>query len=379
MAKSISKNKAAGFGCVLLPFVFFVMGSVMFYFGFGRGMWKVVQARGWTPVPCTMINSEVRSYDDTYSIEVQFFYHIGDQKYEGSRYDFVDGSSSGYDSKAEIVRQIPPGSRTTCYFNPANPGEVVLERGFTGEMWFAAIPLLFAVIGLFGLYFVVQGKRNVVKAETGKADIDVVPQHGSKKGAGPVGKFIGTALVAAFWNGIVSVFVWKIVESWRSGDGEVFVTIFVTPFVIVGLVLIWSVVASFLALFNPRVIFNVIPDRVPLGGSLDLQWKWSGNTTRISQLIVRIEANEEARWRSGKNAQSERHVFFTKELLNTTSSSMIQNGFLSVRIPDDLMHSMDTGNNKIVWTVFFEGNIKNYPDVEESIEITVLPHSSRGF
>ena len=51
----------------------------------------------------------------------------------------------------------------------------------------------------------------------------------------------------------------------------------------------------------------------------------------------------------------------------------MKTGILSIPIPEDSMHSLDTGNNKIVWTLYLEGDIKRWPDVQDSFEITVLP------
>ncbi len=67
-----------------------------------------------------------------------------------------------------------------------------------------------------------------------------------------MGKLIGMILIAAFWNGIVSVFLWQIVLSFRRGDPEWFLCLFMTPFVLVGLGLMAGVVYFLLALANPR-------------------------------------------------------------------------------------------------------------------------------
>jgi hypothetical protein len=63
----------------------------------------------------------------------------------------MGGSSSGHSGKANIVRQHPPGQKTVCYMNPTDASEAVLERGFTRDMWWGAVPLLFVLIGAGGI------------------------------------------------------------------------------------------------------------------------------------------------------------------------------------------------------------------------------------
>jgi hypothetical protein len=48
-------------------------------------------------------------------------------------------------------------------------------------------------------------------------------------------------------------------------------------------------------------------------------------------------------------------------------------GSVTIHIPEDTMHSIDTGNNKIIWSLWLEGSIPDWPDVSEYYEFTVLP------
>jgi hypothetical protein len=48
-------------------------------------------------------------------------------------------------------------------------------------------------------------------------------------------------------------------------------------------------------------------------------------------------------------------------------------GDVGFAIPDDTMHSFEAQNNKIDWELAVEGEIKRWPDVKSSFEITVLP------
>jgi Protein of unknown function (DUF3592) len=375
MQKSITQKasaKGGTCGCFAFGLIFFLFGGAFFALAFGRGFLKLVEAREWTPTPCTILSSEVQSHGDTYSVEVRFSYNVNEHNYESTRFDFVEGSSSGYDSKAKIVRQIPAGTRTTCYVNPKDPADAVLERGFTNEMYFAGIPLLFAFIGLAGMYFAITGRLGA-GTPSGAQKVAALPAGGTKRKSSRWGSLAGIIFIAAFWNGIVSIFLWQAVQSWKAGRAEIGLSLFLIPFVLIGLGLIVAIFYQFLALFNPVAELNFIPLEVRLGQSMQLSWKFRGKVDRISQLRIRLEAREEATYRRGTRSYTDTEVFLKKDLFQTTNTYNISTGSISIPIPEDSMHSLDTGNNKIIWTLYFEGDIKNWPDVAETYEIKILP------
>ena len=375
MEKSLTQKpagKSGARGCFLFGLIFFLFGGLFFWLAFGRGFVKLVQARDWMPTPCTIVSSEVKSHGDTFSVEATYKYTINGLEYQGDRYDFVTGSSSGYDSKAAVVAQIPPGTNTTCYVNPADPKDSVLERGFTNEMYFAALPLLFAFIGLAGMYFAIAGKFGS-PGVAGRTQTAALPAAGTKKSSSRWASLIITIFIAAFWNGIVSVFIWQMALGWKSGQHPIGLTLFLIPFVVVGLILIGAIFYSFLALFNPVAELVFMPSSVRLGSSTQLNWKVRGKVERIRNLTIRLEGREEAHYRRGTRSYTDKEIFYKKELFQTTSSFNMSTGSINISIPRDTMHSLDLSNNKIIWTVYFVGDIKGWPDVEETYELAVLP------
>jgi uncharacterized protein DUF3592 len=376
MEKSItqkSAGKSGTWGCFAFSLIFFLFGFGFFWLAFGRGFVKLIQARDWTPVPCIIVSSEVKSHGDTYSIEATYSYKINDHLYQGDRYDFVEGSSGGYDSKAAVVARIPPGTNTTCYINPKDANESVLERGFTNEMYFAGLPLLFAFIGLAGMYFAIAGKLGSSGIVPQPKSASQLPVAATKKKGSRWGSLIITVFVAAFWNGIVSVFVWQMVHGWKSGQHPIGLTLFLIPFILVGLFLIGAIFYSFMALLNPVAELVFMPPSVRLGSSTQLSWKIRGRVERIRKLTIRLEACEEATYRRGTSSYTDKEVFYKKELFQTTTAFSMANGSVSISIPRDTMHSLDLSHNKIIWTVYFEGEIKSWPDVSETYELSVVP------
>ena len=86
-----------------------------------------------------------------------------------------------------------------------------------------------------------------------------------------------------------------------------------------------------------------------------------------------LEGREEARYRRGTDTHTDTHVFHRATLREVGESMSVARGTTSLRIPDDTMHTFTADNNKIVWTIKMHGDIKRWPDIDESFDITVTP------
>ena len=386
---------------ILIAFfgVFFLTGAAVFFFTFVRPVLRIIDARGWERTSCVVISSEVTRHSgskggSTYSVNILYSYEVKGREYRANRYNFMGGSSSGYDGKAAIVNRHPPGAKTFCYVNPRDPTDAVLEPGVTADLWFGLIPLVFVVVGVGGLYFTLRSKKQdgaslspqveermrrffPGAANSGRPlvrdEAEASPSRVLKPQFSPGAKLLGIICVAAFWNGIGSVFVWQVIQSWRKHNPEWFLTVFMIPFVAIGLVMIGYVFYMFLSLFNPRPRLTVTPGDATLGGPLDVRWELSGRTDRISRLSVRLEGREEATYRRGTSTSTDKSVFAKIELFNTTDRAAIRSGQARVVVPPDLMHSWASGHNKIVWSLQIHGDIQWWPDVKEEFPFTVLP------
>jgi hypothetical protein len=399
-AQSISQRASpakAQWGASIFFLLFLLMGSVMSYGFFVQPMLKILEARHWPSVPCRVLSSQVQAHrgnkGSTYSVDIFYRYEFNGREFKGNRYHFMGGSSSGYRGKQVIVNHYPPGANTLCYVNPEEPTEAVLERGFTADMWFGLIPLVFVAVGAGGLIFNYR-KRGQSTPGGGAMARSISETGGSARGsarawlptgtsdpirlkprASPWGKFFGVIAVALFWNGIVSVFVGEAVHGWRTGRGEWFLTLFMVPFVLVGLALLGGIVYCFLALFNPRPRLEVTPGAVPLGAELRVDWAIAGRVEKLERLSVRLQGREEATFQSGKNSRTETSLFADVPLLDTTTVPEMRSGNKTVTIPAHLMHSFAGKNNRIIWSLRVDGQIPHWPDVKEEFPVTVLPAS----
>src|SRR5690606_7770662 len=86
-------------------------------------------------------------------------------EHHSDRYHFMSGSSSGRSGTQAVVDRYPPGSEAVCYVDPNDPTQAAIERGYTADLLYGLIPLVFASlrVGLF-----VAGLRVGRKAGTGR-------------------------------------------------------------------------------------------------------------------------------------------------------------------------------------------------------------------
>ncbi len=189
----------------------------------------------------------------------------------------------------------------------------------------------------------------------------------------PAGKLIGAIVFALFWNGIVSIFVAQVVQGFRTGHPSWLTTIFMVPFVLIGVGVVGLVVYQFLAMFNPRPTLELSSTMIPLGGAAELRWRLSGNIHRIGSFVVTLRGRESATYRRGTKTHTDTNTFYEMELYRTSNALDIASGQVGFVMPDDTMHSFEAENNKIVWSLDVHGDIERWPDVKESFTIAVLP------
>jgi len=393
IAAKARRSKGRGKGVLTIFFaIFALVGAGMLYPLLIRPIAKTLDARNWPETPCKILSAKVGSHssDDgtTYSIDIFYEYEFQGGQYKSSRYGFIGGSSSGSSGKAKVVNSYRKAKNPVCYVNPKNPAEAVLKRGFHAGLLIGLIPIPFFAIGAGGLIHTFRSKKRRRKStidqwlpDTGttstfesqlatgwdSAPIILKPKYS------PLTKLLGAIAVAAFWNGIVSIFVVGTIRDFQRGHSDWFGAVFMIPFVLIGLAIIGYVVYQFLALFNPRPTLRLGPGTIPLGGAAELQWSFSGRTSVISRLKITLQAREEATYRRGTKTHTDKNTFFDLEIIETRQRNEIASGQVGLIIPADTMHSFEARNNKIIWTINVHGDIAKWPDVKESFKITVAP------
>ncbi len=150
-----------GVGSRLFITVFF-----LFFFGMGSVFaWLVareavagVRTWMWPKAECQIIRSNVRETDSRgrktgdFYINVEYQYAFKGQNFVSDQFRLRAAAYQDYGKVERLVQGFPTGARTTCYVNPKQPAEAVLERG---SLLFPALiffPLIFVGIGAIGIY-----------------------------------------------------------------------------------------------------------------------------------------------------------------------------------------------------------------------------------
>jgi hypothetical protein len=386
---------AAGVG-----WLFAAAGGVMGWFFVFVPFSSVVDARDWSHERCTVEHSSVVSHrsDDgtTYSVDILYRWDRGMGTERSSRYSFFGGSSSGYDGKREIVGRYPVGSEVACLVHPTRLHEAVLEPGLTAHAWIALLPGVFL---LFGLGLIVGGSRHRARRERMRAQAElgrtpfpaddpvfgVLPAFEITSGptrlvasATRFKRLAGVLFAAVFWNGIVGVFAKQAWDDLQRGKPEWGLMLFLVPFVLVGVALVFGVVHALLALRNARPVVVASTSTPRLGDRVDLQWRFEGRAARVEHVRLILKGSEKATYRVGTNTHTATDEFLKQVLVDLPAPACTLGGSVSVTLPAGAMHSFKSDHNEIVWELALEGEIPRWPDVCESYPITVLPGRAKS-
>lgn len=400
-------------GCLLFSLPFFLAGAALIYFlGLSPAL-KIMRASSWDATPCVVTSSKVASGSDgdTFAVEIHYTYTIDSKQYQGARYSFFTGYSSGYSSKDEVVKQNPAGKTATCYVNPLDPSEAVFHRGLTWDMLWGLFGVPFFLAGVAGPLMVarsfIKERRRRVAAQAnplawpsfdamhspsalsttqGGSPIQSSRAYAAASGVAsapasfgrvvlepamtPARRLLVITVIAVFWNGIVSIFVGVLIKEWGRGNVEWVMALFLSPFALIGLLLLFGVAHGFLALFNPRPKLTIASRQLRPGESTDLDWQFSGSIGRVRRLRIYLEGREEATYRRGTDTSTDKHVFATIEIANKPTADP---GRATFEIPRGTIHSFKSDNNKIVWEIHVQGEIRFWSDVDETFEIEIVP------
>jgi hypothetical protein len=379
--KKQNKPRSKTFG-IFFGGMFFGMGAFFCWMGAINPLIKSLTSDNWIQTSCIIDSSEVESHrsDDgtTYSVEISFHYTVDGQRYQSDTYNFDSSSSSGRSGKAEVVARYPVGTEHICWVNPDDATKAVLSRDIPSIVYFV-IPFtsIFMVIGL-GVLLGTAGllpKKWTLKFSNRhkRVSTEASGTQQLKPSSSGIGRVFAITFAACFWNGIVGIFLMQVVKSYRNGDQDWFLTIFLIPFVLIGIAIIFGIFHSLLALTNPKLEVTLSESSPALGDSVQLEWSATKPLTKVRHLKITIEGMEAATYRRGTNSVTDRSTFYREILLELDRPATQQRGTIELNIPVDSMHSFDSGNNKIVWQLCVDGEIPRFPDIKDRYPLTVRP------
>lgn len=391
------KESKKGTGCAVMFFaVFGLAGSAFMYFMVIAPLMNLSDSSDWVETPCVITSSQVHvnrdSDGDTYRIDIHYKYKVFNKQYEGERYNFVVGSSSGKKAKQKVVNQYPVGKKTMCFVKPEDPTQSVIKReffsgGFSDLLYL--LPLIFVFIGFGGIIIVLWPRKtkSVTAISENSSSIQIsydseITKYVRPEPTGPLTlkskntplkMLLALLFFALFWNGIVSIFLMEVIEGWRKGDADWFLTLFFIPFGLVGIGLIGGVFYSLLGMFNPKAVLTIEESVIPLGSNVQLLWQIDGNAGRFNKLKLSLIGQESVTYRRGTNTVTDKTTFHNQTLFESFDSAEMTGGTIDFVIPLNTMHTWEANNNKIFWQLIIEGDIPNWPDMKSEFDIKIVP------
>lgn len=153
--------------------------------------------------------------------------------------------------------------------------------------------------------------------------------------------------------------------------GAIFSNLVIFVFAIVGLGLILLSLYLFLKLFNPKFSIELLNNKICLGDELKFKVLCRSNLKNIEHFSISLVGMESAIYSIGTNTETEKHIFFEKDIpVNGKLDQMIGSVY-SVKIPLDKMHSFKANHNAIEWKIVIKGEIAMYPDIDSEFIIKV--------
>jgi hypothetical protein len=141
-------------GRVAITLFIAALGLMTYVFSV-RPLLLFASAAHWREQPCTIVASRVRrSHSDGrtgYAVEIVFRYQVDGRAQASGDYDLVANAALSHADAADIVRRYPPGAQATCYVNPRDPTQAVLDRSLPDATPFGLIPFAFLIAVVWGL------------------------------------------------------------------------------------------------------------------------------------------------------------------------------------------------------------------------------------
>ena len=162
-------------GCIAMafPFIFMIIGLVLFYFGIS-GVFEAVGSNYWQTVPGKIIASNIisggKNNSTVYSAYIKYEYKVKDVIYSGNRISYGDYISVNQSRAKEIVDKYHSGTDVTIYYKVNDPVVSVLEPGAKLQTFF--LPLSAFAIFILGLFAFLANKRANQRAVEYQAEDD---------------------------------------------------------------------------------------------------------------------------------------------------------------------------------------------------------------
>jgi hypothetical protein len=181
----------------------------------------------------------------------------------------------------------------------------------------------------------------------------------------------------AIWNGVTGTFVFLIASDFLHGHGNWLAVLFISPFALIGLLVIYGFIYSLLGLLNPKFEITLDSDDVRVGDRLAGRWRTTFGASRVKKLKVILQGIEESRYTRGTSTYTDTSIFAQIVVHETKLPREIEKYSFDVAIPKDTMHTLEGDSNQIIWSIVVQGEIPFWPDLAEELAIHMKPMAAR--
>ncbi len=333
--------------------------------------------------------------------------------YRGLHYDVHRTYSSGREDAQAILDRFAlydaaKDNRYPCWYDPANPGNCVLVRGYPWMAWLVfTVPLPFIVIGAGGLIYTVfrwgkSAERRAASARrAAERDLfgggrrrkpislcspgaDMTNSPGTKlkfrlpMANSPGWALFGTLAFCVCWNGVVLAAA-ILLGGRLTGQSKWLSLLFMIPFLSIGLVAVVLFFRQLLIAAGIGPTLVEISDH-PLypGRRYRVVLSQSGRL-KVNSLRVSLRCEETATYRQGTDTRTESREVYRQELLRREGfriqSGLPFEGEIELDLPGGAMHSFAAQHNEINWTLVIEGDLNGWPDYRRAFPVIVRPNA----
>ncbi|MFM8892769.1 MAG: DUF3592 domain-containing protein [Planctomycetia bacterium] len=314
--------------------------------------------------------------------------------------------------RAAAVRRLEAwrlGAETVCWYDPSDPGTVVLERGYNWWLWLLSLLLPGALVLIGGLGLA-RGLRT-----WGKSDEHLAASAGLAEMLDPLAQptptapgypgvpicddlvnspgtilryrlpiespenwtLAGFGLFALLWNAVLAVLAVGAGVDLLGGKIDWWLLGLLVPFSAVG-------IAGVVLFFRTLVLSTAIgPTQVEIsdhplfpGGSYDLLIA-QGGTGIFRTLEVAVELEEQATFRQGTDTRTEQCIVWRRDLVSLCDVVVEPDrrfeARASVEIPANAMHSFTSAHNAVRWRVVVRGTAERWPAFSRVFPVVVFP------
>jgi hypothetical protein len=315
-------------------------------------------------------------------------YSAGGRRYRVWTYDATGMFTNLHDSNRAVLQQFEKGQRYPCWYDPDDPEHAVLTRSLSWWGLLVLIPLTFAVVGGAGLIAIHRTRGTMLEPASGVPDYRGLPAlpplpsgreltYRLASSSSPGCSLLGATAVTLFWNGIVWVFVVQVIASHQRGQPNWFLTLFMVPFVLIGLVLALVVLASLVSFLGSLLVgqlsVEVADQPLFAGSSYDLLVEQFG-LCRLRSVRVLLNCKETATFTQGKSIRTDTKEVYSAEVVGP-EPSLAGPLRCSVTVPADAMHSFAAAHNEITWTMEVKGLILGFLPQGRSYPVIVYPRT----